>query len=668
MQPTAPPLQFQILDGAHSGGNPHFFFLPPLVPAATFSGTSDGTRAPVVKVCDWSGTTCVARIAEFSMTSGTAAQVIRFDAKNQLYVVNWPTGQCVSGPCTLDPAKTYRLRVLIGVAELGHVDIKVVKTASGLKTINTTQYIGVLQGSTLAVKFRIEQGAVVIVAPGTPTPVGTSGGTVTSADGEVGLIIPPTALSTSTPITVAPSTGTVDPGVLAGSVYDLEPSGTTFATPVTLTIQYDPSKIPAGLHESSLKLYENSGTGWQRVPGSGPSLTDHTVSGGISHFSDAAPGMPVGAVTVSPATAEVTVGATVQLTATTTDSGGNVLTDRPVTWASADPSVATVDQTGLVSGVSGGPVTITAMSEGQSGTAAVSVPGALVASVSVIPATATVQVGDTLRLTTLVEDASGNILTGRRVVWATSSPPVATVSASGFVTAVTAGTATITATSEGKSGTAALVVVATVVTSLADDGSPGTLRQVLATAPSASTITFADNLCPAGTSCTISLTGELGIGSSLAIQGPGGYQLVLDGQQAHRVVRISGATVQVANVTITGGYVPANYGGGGANGGGIFIDGGSNLTLTHITVSGNSADSLGGGILNEGTLTLSNSTVSGNTVTCLVGCVANGVGSGIWAMGTVDLGNGSSVCNNTPLPNILVYGGTVSGTNNCPDP
>ena len=133
-------------------------------------------------------------------------------------------------------------------------------------------------------------------------------------------------------------------------------------------------------------------------------------------------------------------------------------------------------------------------------------------------------------------------------------------------------------------------------------------------------------------------------------------------------MRISGATVQVASVTITGGYVPANYGGGGANGGGIFIDGASNLTLTNTTVSGNSADSLGGGILNEGTLTLSNSTVSGNTVTCLVGCVANGVGSGIWAMGTVDLGNGSSVCNNTPLPNILVYGGTVSGTNNCPDP
>src|SRR5207249_2198048 len=105
---------------------------------------------------------------------------------------------------------------------------------------------------------------------------------------------------------------------------------------------------------------------------------------------------------------------------------------------------ATVDQTGLVSGVSSGPVTITATSEGQSGTAAVSVPGMPVASVSVIPATATVQVGDTLQLTTLVEDASGNILTGRTITWSSSSPSVATVSLSGLVTGVAAGSATIT--------------------------------------------------------------------------------------------------------------------------------------------------------------------------------------------------------------------------------
>jgi len=592
--PTASPPQFQILDGAHSGGNPHFFFLPPLVPAPTFSGTSDGTQKPVVKVCEWSGTTCLTRIAEFSMTGATAAQVIRYDAQNQLYIVNWPTGRCVSGPCTLDPTKTYRLRVLIGVAELGHADLKVVQTSAGLKTIDPTQYIGVLQGSTVPVKFRIEQGAVLLAQPGTPTPVGASGGTLTSADGKVGLIIPPTALSTSTPITVAPSTGAVDPGILAGSVYDLEPSGTTFATPVTLTIQYDPSKIPAGLHESSLKLYENSGAGWQRVPGSGPSLTDHTVSGGISHFSEAASGMPVAAVTVTPATAQVTVGATVQLTATTTDSGGNVVTDRQVTWASADPSLATVDETGLVSGVSAGPVTITT-------------------------------------------------------------------------------------TSEGVTGSAALVVVATVVTSLADDGSPGTLRQVLATAPSGSTITFADNLCSAGTSCTIGLLCsyncenpshvQLVIGTSVAIVGPIAYQLVLQsvstppstgqccGAPPGTVLWIlTGATVAMSNVMITGGqtsdFLP----------GAILNEG--TLTLTHVTVSGN----FGCGLCHEaigngGTLTLNNSTVSGN---CCGGIGNSGVltldssaVSGNTSSGRCDaggIGNGGSA---------MLRNSTVSGNSAC---
>jgi len=454
--PLAPVAE--IVDAVHPVGNPHFFFLPPLVPMPTFGGTSDETQKPVVKVCQWLDATCVARIAEFPMESGTAAQVIRYDAKNQLYIVNWPTGQCVSGPCTLDPTKTYRLRVLIGVAELGHADIKVVKTSSGLKTINTTQYIGVLQGSTLAVKFRIEQGAVVTGAPGAPAPVGCGGGTVTSADGEVGLIIPPTALSQSTSITVAPSTGTVDPGILAGSVYDLEPSGTTFAAPVTLTIHYDPTKIPAGDDEGSLKLYENSGTGWERVAGSGPSLTDHTVSGAITHFSDAAPGVPVGQVHVFLKTGRPFVGYDVQLEAVTVGSNADTLSGRAATWASSDPGVATVDQTGLVSCVSLGQTTITATSDGVTGSLALDVAPlpVPVASVTVSPASASVQVGQFVRFTATTRDANGNPLPLDRSVnyWASSDNGVAMVTAvqannpSNFlVTGVGVGLATITAAS-----------------------------------------------------------------------------------------------------------------------------------------------------------------------------------------------------------------------------
>ena len=83
------------------------------------------------------------------------------------------------------------------------------------------------------------------------------------------------------------------------------------------------------------------------------------------------PSVPVASVTVAPAT--VLVGVTVQLTATTKDAAGNLLTGRTVTWATSKPGVATVNSTGLATGVAAGQATITATSEGQSGTAAITV-------------------------------------------------------------------------------------------------------------------------------------------------------------------------------------------------------------------------------------------------------------------------------------------------------
>src|SRR5207247_7334120 len=68
--------------------------------------------------------------------------------------------------------------------------------------------------------------------------------------------------------------------------------------------------------------------------------------------------------------------------------------------------------------------------------------------------------GQTVQLTAPPKDANGNTLAGRTIAWASSNPAAATVNTSGRVTGVAAGTATITATSEGKSGTAAITVTA----------------------------------------------------------------------------------------------------------------------------------------------------------------------------------------------------------------
>src|SRR5213079_1846668 len=56
------------------------------------------------------------------------------------------------------------------------------------------------------------------------------------------------------------------------------------------------------------------------------------------------------------------------------------------------------------------------------------------------------------------KDASGNALTGRTITWSSSDNSVATVSSSGLVSGVVAGSATITATSEGQSGPSAITV------------------------------------------------------------------------------------------------------------------------------------------------------------------------------------------------------------------
>jgi Bacterial Ig-like domain (group 2)/Galactose oxidase, central domain/Kelch motif len=88
------------------------------------------------------------------------------------------------------------------------------------------------------------------------------------------------------------------------------------------------------------------------------------------------PATPVGAVTVTPNPATVEVGSTVQLTAALEDANGNSLTGRTVTWTTDAAGVATVNGSGLVSGVAIGSAKIAATSEGKSDTATVTVTAA----------------------------------------------------------------------------------------------------------------------------------------------------------------------------------------------------------------------------------------------------------------------------------------------------
>jgi uncharacterized protein YjdB len=200
--------------------------------------------------------------------------------------------------------------------------------------------------------------------------------------------------------------------------------------------------------------------------------------------------IPVSSVGVSLAKSSVVVGEATTATASVKDANGSPLSGRVVAWATSDPTVATVTQSGAVTALKAGTTSVSASSEGRSGAATLTVTPAPVASVIVSLAASALNIGQTTQATAIVKDASGNVLTGRVVTWSSEFPFVATVNASGVVSAVSAGNVHITATSEGQSGSATLSVAAPsisaiTVTLVSPTLALGSRTQVTATAKDA---------------------------------------------------------------------------------------------------------------------------------------------------------------------------------------
>lgn len=233
--------------------------------------------------------------------------------------------------------------------------------------------------------------------------------------------------------------------------------------------------------------------------------------------------VPVGSVTLSPTAPNVVIGTTQTLTATVKDQNGTVVTDRIVNWSSSATSIATVSQAGVVTAVALGTATITATSEGKSGTSAVTVVPVPVASVVVSPSTNPLQVGQTVQLTTTIKDQNGTTVTNRAVTWASSDNTIATVNATGKVTAVAPGTATITATSEGKSGTATVTVTPVPVGTVAiTPSSPsvviGTTQQLTATVKDQNGTTVTDRVVTWSSSATaVATVSSTGVVTAVAL-------------------------------------------------------------------------------------------------------------------------------------------------------
>ncbi len=196
--------------------------------------------------------------------------------------------------------------------------------------------------------------------------------------------------------------------------------------------------------------------------------------------------VPVASLSIEPTTASLIVGMTVTLSAIAKDSAGGTLTGRPVAWASSNPSIATVSASGVVTGLAEGPVDITASVEGKVATGKVGVGLVPVAAVAVTGVPTPLYVNRTAQLAVVLTDASGNTLSGRSVQWQSSNTSIATVSASGVITTLAAGTVMISASSEGKIGTTQTTITIAPVgsISLSPDSAiilAGTTQQLSAT-------------------------------------------------------------------------------------------------------------------------------------------------------------------------------------------
>ncbi len=168
----------------------------------------------------------------------------------------------------------------------------------------------------------------------------------------------------------------------------------------------------------------------------------------------------VATIEVTPATATLTaIGHTQQFTAVARNALGDVLPGVAFTWSSSDDAIAGIDPaTGLATAAANGTVTITAAADGITGTATLTV-AQVVASVVVTPADVTLTaVGQTAQSAAVARDANGFTVAGAALVWTTSDSTIATISQAGLATAVANGHATISATSGGVSGSAAVHV------------------------------------------------------------------------------------------------------------------------------------------------------------------------------------------------------------------
>lgn len=132
---------FAIADAAR-GFKSGFYWLPPMVANPMTNGTFDAELSPVVEICPLAGNACdpASGLVETFVMDGSGSTGIRVSDSH--YIVNWHLGDY-----DLTASTNYRITVFAGPGVLlGYADVELVSNGSGLKNVNTGEYIGLVDG------------------------------------------------------------------------------------------------------------------------------------------------------------------------------------------------------------------------------------------------------------------------------------------------------------------------------------------------------------------------------------------------------------------------------------------------------------------------------------------------------------------------------------------
>ncbi len=265
-------------------------------------------------------------------------------------------------------------------------------------------------------------------------------------------VTPPTLVS----VAVTPASASI----AVGATQQFTATG-TYADGTTANIS-----TAASWSVSSTTVATISATGLATGSTAGSANVTAIVSGitGTAALTVTAPVKTIASIAVSPASASFAAGSTQQFTATATYSDGTTgnITST-ATWSTANPGVATIDASGLATGVTSGSTSVSASQNSIIGTASFTVTAKVPKSIAVTPTSASIAVGAKQQYTataTYSDGTTGNVT--KSATWTAANSAVATVDANGLATAVAAGSTTIQAALSGVTSSASLnVTIAT---------------------------------------------------------------------------------------------------------------------------------------------------------------------------------------------------------------